>query len=118
MERFDQIVVRAVVQSGDSGVYRVSSRENQDRRSRACVAHLTTEVHAITVGQAQVENDEIVLVIHDESLGGFGGLCDVNRVRLLSKPFREHTNREGFVLNQQQAHEPIVAELGPNRPVI
>jgi len=60
-KRFDQIIVRALLQSFDPVIHGIARAEDQDWRDNFAVADLFKDLQAIYVRQAKIENHQIVL---------------------------------------------------------
>jgi hypothetical protein len=69
-EGFHQIIVRALFETFDAVVHRIAGAEDEHRRDEFAVFDFLQHLQAVHVGEAQVEDDEVV----------FGGVHAVDGV--------------------------------------
>ena len=70
MEGLAQVVVRARLQSGHPIASLVSSREDDDGQPLAGAADVAQDLDAAASGQAEVEDDEVEVVVAGEGRAG------------------------------------------------
>ncbi len=73
VERLEQIVVGAAVEAGNPRVDRVTRGQDQDRRRRARRPQLPAESQAVSVGKAEVQDDQIVIGVAGRARAQRGG---------------------------------------------
>jgi hypothetical protein len=86
-ERFGKVIIPALFQSQDAFIDRTSRRQNQNRSVTALRAASPDEIQAVTVGQAEVDDECVMNALKGER---FGGRSVRSRVNLVSG-FRERS---------------------------
>ncbi len=63
IERLGDVVIGAGIQQGDDRLFLVARRDYQDRRILSCLAQLREHLHAIELGQHQVQQNQIIGIV-------------------------------------------------------
>ena len=110
-ERLDQVVVGTELEADDA-VDLVSARADDDDRHARAGAQLAAHLEAVAVGEAQVEQHEIVLGRRD----GIRRVRDPRDVEPLAlQPVRERLGDRLLILDKQDPHGVIVTERSQAR---
>src|SRR5262245_8706902 len=100
IERLDQVIVRARVETRDAIRRRVARRQHQDRESQTFRAQLAADFEAVLERQHDVENDQVVIVDARLIKGGLAIRRHIYGITLLAQPLRQHLRRVRLVFDQ------------------
>src|SRR5690606_24943335 len=106
-ERFDQVVVCALVQAADPVVQPVAGGDHDDPHGVAVVGppYGAAQVEAVAAGQVEVEQHQVVGVDLEFLLGLGRVEGDVDRVARAHQPYPQRIDQILFVLDHQQSHD-------------
>ena len=104
IERLDEIIVGAGVESYDSVLDRVPCCEHQDWKNRTSRAHLAAHLKAIFARQHDIQNHQIIVVDARLIQRHLPVRRDIYGVALLAQSLRQHLCGRGLVFYQQDAH--------------
>ena len=105
-ERLREVVVRAGVQARDAVLHAVARREHQDRRPSVRRPQAAADLDPVDVGEHQVEQDHVVVVLDPEPRPVLAVRRDVNGEPLLLEPAPEQRGHLRAVLDHQRTHRP------------
>jgi hypothetical protein len=103
-EWLDEIVVRTDVQSPDSVVDRDPCREHEDRRPATGRPEVGADVEAVTVGQADVQDDPVVVVLRRQPTAVLGRRRRIDGITLRPQSPLEEVGESIVVFHDEQAH--------------
>ena len=106
-KRLHEVVVGAGVEAGDPVVEEAAGGEDEHAGrgvADRALSEVTAQGHAVDVGQAEIETDQVVLVHPEARVGGGAVVGDVDRVALPPQAGRHGVGQIGFVLHHQNAH--------------
>jgi hypothetical protein len=103
-EGFHQVVVGAGVEAADAVGHLVERGEDDDRRGDASRAQASQEGDPQTVGQHQIQQDEVVGHGRDRAVAGVQPLHPVHRVAVGRDLVAHGSAQDGVVFDQQDAH--------------
>ena len=117
MERLGQVVVGSQLQPADLVVERVARRDDDDPRTQSAALELLEQFQPAAVRQHDVQQDAVVVVGCDlvEPRGVIGRLLD--HVLLPAQRLRHDLPKGGFVLDDQNLHNPIQLSFPARRRV-
>ncbi len=104
VERLDEIVVGAGVESGDAVTHRVACRHHQDRKVELAGTQALEDFEPVAPGQSEVEQDEAIGRRRDGGLRRHAVAHPVDRVSLTCEPADHAFADHRVVLDQQDAH--------------
>ena len=109
VEGLDQVVVRTALQAAHTIGDAVARRQHDHRNPAIVAAPARQPFHAVAVGQAEVENDQIVVKVSCHAGQGFLGGAQARprfRVPAARAPAQQQlTRNDDIVLDQQQTHD-------------
>ena len=104
VERLDQVVVGAAIESGDARLDGVARRHHQDGHGASRLADGAAHGEAVLAGKHHVKDDRVVVGGGDLEDGRVAVGGQVDGVRLLAKPLREQVGGVRLVFNQENPH--------------
>src|SRR6266511_4865724 len=103
-ERLREVVVRARVEPPHPVVHAVARGEDQDRSPPPVAPEPVHHLHTVAVGQSQVEDHGVVVVLERERRSLGTGGRHVHRVALLAEAPRQQAGHPRMVLDHQGTH--------------
>src|SRR5262249_31319229 len=104
LERLDQIVVSAAVQTFDAVVNRVTRRQHENGRVDSARTQFAANLIAVFTRQHHVQNDQVVIVYLSLIERRLALRYDVDGVTFLAQPFGHKSGHARFVFDQQNSH--------------
>ncbi|MNY22944.1 hypothetical protein D3C86_1565850 [compost metagenome] len=101
---FDDVVVGARVQSGDAVADRVARGGDEHRRAVLACAQIAQQCQAVALGQAQIQQDEVVGVGAQRKFGGVAVLDPVNGIVLRAQAVQYAFTDHDVVFDEKDAH--------------
>ncbi|EEF22944.1 conserved hypothetical protein, partial [Ricinus communis] len=100
---FEQIVIGAGVEPADAVLDTVAGSDDQDRQ-QGMGAQLAQHGQAIGAGQAQVQQQRVVLLLRQRQQGGVASADPVGRVAVVLQGATDFFADHGVIFDQQYSH--------------
>jgi hypothetical protein len=110
-KRFDEIVVRAAIESGDAISYAVAGSEHKDRGVAASSAELTTEGKPIHLGEHDIEDDGVIVVIDSEGETRFSVVGDITGISPFGETLSNKCGELRLIFDDEYTHRPYPCSL-------
>ncbi len=103
MKRFDEVVIRAAVETGDAIGHTIACREDEDGRRIARRSPFPAETQPVPLRQAKIEHNQVIGVNRDEVRCFVAVRRAVGRVPLFSQSGADQAVQPRFILDNKHA---------------
>ncbi len=104
-EGLDEVIVGAAFEAFHAIVDGVAGAEDQHGRAGFAIANLLERAQAVHIGEAEVEDNQVVFGIVDQLNGGVGAVIgDIDRIASAFEAPGEEIGNSFFVLDDENSH--------------
>ena len=106
-ERLGQVIVGASVEAGDAVMDLTARGEHDDRRLNAVLAEPAADLHAVLLGNHEIEDDGVIARRFGKLLGPLTVGRDVDGIALVLQELLEQRRELALVLDKEEVHRGV-----------
>ncbi len=103
-EGLGEVIVRAEFQAFDAIVHRSTGAQDQNRRPDFARPDTLQHLHAVHIGQHEIENHQVIIGVVNVADGGLSVVGDIDSVAVAFQAALQEIGDLLFVLNDQNPH--------------